>query len=236
VDKFSQGPFPSGGRDQPLDQGPRHPPSSADAPPAHPAAAVLSLKQAMRRARFDDAERSEVITDLRAARIGRLEVLQEALGPLIAQIPAGVEMFDIGIMPGINPRLFIDMIGFVEMGRDPRIYRFLQDTRNGRVILAESESVDAIVEAATYYVARRLLEREKALAADMTGVPFDDGASAPDRRQQRKAKPASPAASPLSLFGLLGLAFALVINVLGSMTFFGLLAFAVWIVWSNYNH
>jgi hypothetical protein len=230
VNKFSQGPFPPGGRDQPLDRGPRHPPSNADAPPAHPEAAVLSLKQAMRRARFDDAERSEVITDLRAARIGRLEVLQEALGPLIAQIPADVEMFDIGIMPGINPRLFIDMIAFVEMGRDPRVYRFLQDTRNGRVILAESDSVDAIVEAATYYVARRLLEREKALAADVAGVPL--GASAPDTRRQGKPKPAAR----LSFLGLLGLAFALVINVLGSMAFFGLLAFAAWIVWSNYNH
>jgi hypothetical protein len=232
VNKFSQGPFPSGGRDRPLNQGPR-PPSNADAPAAHPAAAVFSLKQAMRRARFDDAERSDVITDLRAARIGRLEVLLEAMGLLIAQIPADAEMFDIGIMPGGNPRLFIDMIAFVEMGHDPRVYRFLQDTRNGRVVLAESESVDVIVEAATNYVARRLLEREKALAADTPGVPLHGAAAAPDRRRQEKAKPASP---PLSLAGLLGLTFAFVINVLGSMTFFGLLAFAAWIVWSNAHH
>ncbi len=133
---------------------------------AHSQAAVLSLRQAMRRARFDDAERSGAVADLRAARLGRLDVLREALEPLIAQIPAGVECFDIGIMPGANPRLFLDMIGFVEMGRDPRVYQFLQDTRHGRVKLAESETVSVIVEAATLYVARRLLERDKALAAD----------------------------------------------------------------------
>ena len=231
MDKFSQGPFPPGGRDQPRDQGPEHPLSNADTPAAHPEAAVLSLKQAMRRARFDDAERSEVITDLRAARIGRLEVLQEALAPLIAQIPSGVEMFDIGIMPGANPRLFIDMIAFVELGRDSRIYRFVQDTRHGRVILAESESVDAIVEAATYYVARRLLEREKALASDVKNIPLD-GAATLDPRPREKAK-AAPRPSPLAL---LGLVFSFVINVLGSIAFFGLLALATWFAWSNYHH
>ncbi|MDR3461133.1 MAG: hypothetical protein P4L76_02315 [Beijerinckiaceae bacterium] len=231
MDKFSQGQILSGGRDQPPDRGTEHSPVGADAPAAHPEAAILSLKHAMRRARFDDAERSDVITDLRAARIARLEVLQEALGPLIAQIPAGVELFDIGITRGTNPRLFIDMIAFVELGRDSRVYRFLQDTRNGRVILAESESVDAIVEAATYYVARRLLEREKALAADVTGVALDSGGSAAGPRPPEKPK----AAPRLTFLGLLGLVFVFIINVLGSMTFFGLLAFAAWIAWSNYH-
>ena len=125
----------------------------------------------MRRARFDDAERSGAVADLRLARLGRLDVLQDALRPLIAQIPADIDCFDVGIMPGANPRLFIDMIGFVEMGRDPRVYRFLQDTRHGRVVLAESETIEVIVEAATHYVARRLLERDKALASDSDDEP-----------------------------------------------------------------
>ena len=52
------------------------------------------------------------------------------------------------------------------MGRDKRQYRFVQDTRYGRAVLAESYEVPALVEAITRYVARRLVERERALADD----------------------------------------------------------------------
>jgi hypothetical protein len=51
------------------------------------------------------------------------------------------------------------------MGRDKRIYRFVQDTRFGRIVLAESHDVASIVTAATDYVARRMIEREHALVA-----------------------------------------------------------------------
>jgi hypothetical protein len=49
------------------------------------------------------------------------------------------------------------------MGRDKRIYRFLQDTRYGRKVLAENVSIPEIVEAVTAYIAQRLVERERAL-------------------------------------------------------------------------
>ena len=52
------------------------------------------------------------------------------------------------------------------MGRDKRQYRFVQDTRYGRAVLAESYEVPALVEAITRYVARRLVERERALTDD----------------------------------------------------------------------
>ena len=39
---------------------------------------------------------------------------------------------------GDVPRLWIDVIAHVEMGRDKRQYRFVQDTRYGRAVLAES--------------------------------------------------------------------------------------------------
>ncbi len=52
------------------------------------------------------------------------------------------------------------------MGRDKRAYRFLQDTRYGRRVLAEANEIADIVAAVTKYVARRLVERERALAED----------------------------------------------------------------------
>ena len=223
----------SGDRNPAQDHGPKI--EATPEPRAHSASAVLSLKQAMRRARFDDAERTGVVADLRAARLGRLEVLQEALKPLLAQIPDDVDCFDVGVMPGANPRLFIDMIGFVEMGRDPRVYRFIQDTRHGRVKLAESESVDTMVEAATHYVARRLLERDKALSADGADDPPPRRAlrqQPTDRTQGLASEPVAPTRRSLSQ--MLATLFAFLIDVLGSIAFFSLLAFAAWVAWSRY--
>src|ERR1700741_1834954 len=122
------------------------------------------LKEAVRQARIDMAERTGVVVDLHDAEVARLEILNEALDPLFADIPDGIELFERGITRGDPPRLWIDMIAHVVMGRDKRIYRFVQDTRYGRIVLAESHDIPAIVDAVTDYVARRIVEREHALA------------------------------------------------------------------------
>ncbi len=127
-----------------------------------------NLTAAIRRARVEDAERSEVVAELRGAELARLEMLRDAIEPILAQVPQGVDLFDTGIVPGERPRLFIDMIAFVEMGHDRRTYRFIQDTRHGRVTIAETERQETAIEAITGYIARRLVEREKALASDRT--------------------------------------------------------------------
>jgi hypothetical protein len=124
------------------------------------------LKDAIRAARIEAAERTGVVVDLRDAELARLELLNEALDPLFADISQQVELFDRGLSLGDTPRLWLDPIAHVEMGRDKRAYRFLQDTRYGRKVLAESTEIDEIVQAVTKYVARRLVERERALAGD----------------------------------------------------------------------
>jgi len=124
------------------------------------------LMDAVREARIDAAERSAVVVDLRDAELARLELLNDALDPVFKEIPSSIELFDRGVSRGDTPRLWIDAIAHVVMGRDKRIYRFVQDTRYGRTVLAESYEVPMIVEAVTHYVARRLVERERALASD----------------------------------------------------------------------
>ena len=94
------------------------------------------------------------------------ELLNDALDPLFREIPDDVELFDRGVSKGDVPRLWVDVVAHVEMGRDKRQYRFVQDTRYGRAVLAESYEVPALVEAITRYVASRLVERERALADD----------------------------------------------------------------------
>jgi hypothetical protein len=124
------------------------------------------LKEAVRAARLESAERTGVVVDLRDAELARLELLNEALDPVFKEIPAGIDLFDRGLTRGDTPRLWIDALAFVEMGRDKRQYRFLQDTRYGRKILSESAEVGETAGAVTRYLARRLVERERALAAD----------------------------------------------------------------------
>ena len=144
----------------------RRPKPDAAASEAEPG----SLKAAVRQSRIEAAERSAVVVDLRDAELARLELVNEALDPLFKEIPPAVELFDRGISQGDVPRLWIDAIAHVVMGRDKRRYRFVQDTRYGRKVLAESTEIADIVKAVTHYVALRLIERDKALAAAPNGL------------------------------------------------------------------
>lgn len=123
-----------------------------------------TLTDAMRAIRIDEAERTGVVVALREADLARLEMLHDRLKPVMAEVPQGLDLFDVGITPGGTPRLWIDMIAFVEVGRDRRTYRFLQDTRNGRRVMIESDDAGAVADRVTAYVARRLIERERLLA------------------------------------------------------------------------
>jgi hypothetical protein len=120
----------------------------------------VRLRDALRQARIEAADRTGVVVDLRDAEVARLEILNEAL-----------DLFDRGISQGDTPRLWIDVVAHVMMGRDKRIYRFVQDTRFGRIVLAESHEVLAVVEAVTNYVARRMIEREHAMVAMPVAAP-----------------------------------------------------------------
>jgi hypothetical protein len=151
-------------------------PNSATDPSAEK---PMRLRDALRQARIEAADRTGVVVDLRDAEVARLEILNEALDPLFEQIPERVDLFDRGISQGENPRLWIDVVAHVAMGRDKRIYRFVQDTRFGRIVIAESHEVPAIVDAVTDYVARRMVEREHALVA--TPIPEPVVAEKPRR-------------------------------------------------------
>src|SRR6185369_12904259 len=74
-----------------------------------------TLKDAVRDARIEAAERSGVVVDLRDAEVARLELLNDALNPLFADVPKDVELFDRGISKGETPRLWVDVIAHVEM-------------------------------------------------------------------------------------------------------------------------
>ena len=214
-----------------------------------------SLTAAVRRARVEEAERSDVIEDLRRAEHARLEALLDALRPVLAQVPEDIDLFDTGIVSGAKPRLFVDMIAFVDMGRDRRGYRFVQDTRHGRVTIAESERIEVMVDAVTAYIARRLVERDKALAggepvantgianlvvakqggaaaeiaAALAPATAPTPAAAPTRPQPRRVAPRAPEQSRWMAAGL-----RFVLEFLGAVALFVLLWAAAWGLWSTY--
>jgi hypothetical protein len=161
------------------------------------------LRDALRQARIEAADRTGVVVELRDAEVARLEILNEALDSLFAEVPEQIDLFDRGVSQGETPRLWIDVVAHVVMGRDKRIYRFVQDTRFGRIVIAESHDVPVIVDAVTGYVARRMIEREHAMVA----TPVDEPVV--EKKPRRRG------------FGMFVLGF-----VLGAVALFGLALYA----------
>jgi hypothetical protein len=125
-----------------------------------------SLTDALRRVRTAEAERSDVVVELRDAERARLEMLADELRSVFAEVPAENEQFIFTVAAGTPPRLWIDMTAFVAMGRDRRVYRFLKDTRLGRTTILETANLDDMADTVTHYVAERMIERERALEGD----------------------------------------------------------------------
>lgn len=123
------------------------------------------LREALRRARLEAAERSQAIADLRAVAYARLDLLREALAPVFREVPTPNDLFDPALVPGDPPRLFIDLVAFVDLARDQRTYRFVRDTQTGRQVLLENTDIARLVETVTDYMARRIVEREQAMAS-----------------------------------------------------------------------
>ena len=138
---------------------------------AAPAASVQDekpgrLRAALERARQTEAERTDVIADLREAEYARLEILKEALADVFEKIPPGNDLLECAITPGPPPRLWIDVLAHVTMGRDKRTYRFVKDTREGRQVVLETANAEEMADRVADYVAHRIIERERALEAD----------------------------------------------------------------------
>jgi hypothetical protein len=129
-----------------------------------PPESASPLKEALRQVRIESAERSGIVLEMRDAEAARLEMLNEVLDKVFAEIPADADIFDRGVSRGDVPRLWIDITAYVLMGRDKRTYRFVQDTRYGRKVLSESTDIVQTAKAITRYIAARLIERERALA------------------------------------------------------------------------
>jgi hypothetical protein len=163
-------------------------------------------------------------------------------------------MFDLALTKGEHPRLFLDMIAFVDMAHDRRAYRFFQDTRHGRVLIAESQSIDTIAASVANYVARRLVERERALASDdraaeapkgggkepfalpsgspIASAPAGQSLSPPIDEEEAEEAAAETPARRRRVSERLGGALSLLVMVLGSITLALLIGVGAYLAWT----
>ena len=170
-----------------------------DAPVMDANRAAIALATAMNEARAGLAGSEEAARSGRTAVLDRLEALRRRLAPLYAAIPRDVEGFDLGLVKPEHPRLFVDMIAWVEAGKQGRGWRFLQETRGGRRVLLETDDEPALIDEITRYLARRLVARERSLSLE-EGMPAafprrpPAAAAPPMEKDDRSLSPSSVAA------------------------------------------
>jgi hypothetical protein len=126
------------------------------------------LKAALQEARLAEGAHFEAALQLRDAKSIRLQLLKDDLAPAAA---AGGDIFDLVLVPGDPPRLWIDLITSVVMEPDPRTYRLQQDRQTAREILFESDDRGEVMEAARRHMAHLLVARERQAAAVVSPPP-----------------------------------------------------------------
>lgn len=122
------------------------------------------LDAALRRAREMEAAHLEAVLAVRDAELLRLEALKAELAPAVAAHDRARDFFDLAIVPGEPPRLWIDLISSVIMAPDPRTYRLTQELLSGRAVLLETADRAEMTEKIKAYMAHRLVARDREIA------------------------------------------------------------------------
>lgn len=130
-----------------------------------------SLDQALRKARLAEAAHFDALLDIRDAATLRLQVLKEELQPVIAGRRDVGEFVELSLVPGFPPRLWVDLVSYVIMAPDARTFRFQRDTSAGHEVLFETVNRKEMAEKVTAYVAHRLIERQRLMAASSKDTP-----------------------------------------------------------------
>ena len=119
------------------------------------------LSGALRKARLAEAAHFEAVLGIKDSKSLRLQVLKDEIAPVIAATPEAASVFDLALVPGEPPRLWIDLISFVEMEPDYRTYRLQQDNQGGREALFETANRAEMLGYLKTYLAHRMVARER---------------------------------------------------------------------------
>lgn len=124
-------------------------------------AASRSLREAIRKARLDEAERLDVTADLRDGEIARLELLKAELETVFADIPNQDDRFNLALVPSRPARLWIDLFTYVAVDDSSAGYLFIRNSENGRRTLFSSTNVADMADRITSHMAREIVRRER---------------------------------------------------------------------------
>lgn len=131
---------------------------------AHPAAS-RSLRDAIRKARLEEAERLDQAADHRDGELARLELLKVELETVFADIPNHDDRFNLALVPSRPARLWIDLFTYVTVDDGTNVYLFVRNSENGRRTLFRSTNVAEMADRITDYVAAQIVHRERMEAA-----------------------------------------------------------------------
>lgn len=124
-----------------------------------------AFDNALRQARLAEAAHYEAVLGIKDAKSLRLQVLKDDIAAVIAHSREARQVFDLALVPGEPPKLWIDLITWVAMEPDYRTYRLVQDNQAGRDILHETADRGEMVERLKQYMAHRIIARERQMAA-----------------------------------------------------------------------
>ena len=127
-------------------------------------AASRSLRDAIRQARLEEAERLHVTADGRDGEIARLELLKAELESLFAELPND-DRFNLVLVPSRPARLWIDLFTYAAIDEGSGAYLFVRNSENGRRTLFSSTNVADMADRITRYMAREIVRRERLEAA-----------------------------------------------------------------------
>ena len=170
--------------------------------------AANGLPDALRRARAAEAAHFEAVHALSNAGALRLQVLKDDLDRLVVTVPEARQAFDLALISGETPRLWIDLITSVMMEPDPRTYRLVVDGHHGRETLFETADRGEMVDKIKLHMAHGLIARWRKAA-----VPAIEGGGA-----------ARYSADSLILAWLAGLSLG-ALALLGSLIYLNILHF-----------
>src|SRR5947209_5006239 len=142
------------------------------------ASASRDLADALRQARLKEAAHFEAALDIRDAETLRLQVLKDELAPIVASRREAEDFFDLALVPGDPPRLWLDFITSVVMAPDPRTFRLIEDSQAGRETLLETQDRAQMVERIRQHMAHRLIARARRMTRPWGEAPKRPGYSA----------------------------------------------------------
>jgi hypothetical protein len=136
-------------------------------------AASRSLRDAIRKARLEEAERLDQSADRRDGEIARLELLKAELEPVFAELPPHDDRFNLALAPSRPARLWIDLFTYASVDEASGVYLFVRNSESGRRTLYSSGNVADMADRITRYIAHEVVRRERleAALAESGGAP-----------------------------------------------------------------